>query len=303
MVRVDTITDDDYIKFSELFKMADGLFGWTREDSYKVLIDGNEYVLFGYQPIFMLFGYDKDGKLVNKSCVVDDNNKVISITIDGYQVNITDNMVYLIDENGRHQSVQLMRNMENPDFEVSANGLLTYMQYDSKKNVRLVTRYDQNVYGNNGIVYSDYLGEPFYVSVETNPIKRDKGLFFLGTKNAYYRLDFDVWNNKWQYDLSTMGEYGISAVMAKDTVTLHGGEKEFSRYYREILSIGDYFSLTTFPIGKQYKKENIQDIIESLDFNVSIPSFVAEIFNNRNSLSNEFQSIIDSLDSKRIVKK
>ena len=91
--------------------------------------------------------------------------------------------------------------------------------------------------------------------------------------------------------------------MAKDTVTLHGGEKEFSRYYREILSIGDYFSLTTFPIGKQYKKENIQDIIESLDFNVSIPSFVAEIFNNRNSLSNEFQSIIDSLDSKRIVKK
>lgn len=303
MVRVDTITDDDYIKFSELFKMADGLFGWTREDSYKVLIDGNEYVLFGYQPIFMLFGYDKDGKLVNKSCVVDDNNKVISITIDGYQVNITDNMVYLIDENGRHQSVQLMRNMENPDFEVSANGLLTYMQYDSKKGVRLVTRYDQNVYGNNGIVYSDYLGEPFYVSVETNPIKRDKGLFFLGTKNAYYRLDFDVWNNKWQYDLATIGEYGISAVMAKDTVTLHGGEKEFSRYYREILSIGDYFSLTTFPIGKQYNKENIQDIIESLDFNVSIPSFVAEIFNNRNSLSNDFQSIIDSLDSKRIVKK
>ena len=302
MVKVDTITDEDYLKYNELFKMADGLFGWTREDSHKVIIDGKEYVLFGYHPIFMLFGYDKDGKLVNKSCVVDDNNKVVSVTVEGYQINISDNMVYLIDENGRHQSVQMLKNNENPDFEVSANGLLTYMQYDSKKDVRLVIRYDQNIYGNNGVIYSSYLGEPFYVSVETNPIKRDKGLFFLGSKNAYYRLDFDVWNNKWQYDLATIGEYGISAVMVKDTITLHGGVKEFSRYYRELFSIGDYFSLTTFPIGKQYKKENIHDIIEGLDFNVEIPSFVTEVFNNRRNLSNEFQAIVDDLYTKKKLK-
>lgn len=295
MVSVDNITDEDYVKSREIFNRAEALFGWTREDSYKVVVDNKEYVLFGYHPVFMLFGYDKDGKLFSRSCLVDNNNKVISITIEGYQINITDNMIYLIDEYGRHQSVQLLKNENNPDFEVSANGLLTYMQYDSKKDVRLVTRYDQNVYGNNGRVYSDYLGDPFYVSVETNPIKRDKGLFFLGSKNAYYRLDFDVWNNKWQYDLATMGEYGISAVMAKDTITLHDGEKEFSRYYREILSCGDYFSLTTFPFGKQYKKENIQEIIESLSFNSVIPSFIVDLFNTRESLSSEFQAIIDIL--------
>lgn len=302
MVRIDTITDEDCIKYNDLFKMADGLFGWTREDSYKVTIEAKEYVLFGYHPVFMLFGYDKDGKLINKSCVVDDNGKVISITIDGYQVNISDNMVYLIDENGRHQSIQMLSNKENPNFEVSANGLLTYMQYDSKKKVRLVIRYDQNVYGNNGRVYGDYLGEPFYVSVETNPIKRDKGLFFLGTKNAYYRMDFDVWNNKWQYDLATIGEYGISAVMAKDTITLHGGQKEFSRYYRELLSIGDYFSLTTFPLGKSYKSEHINELIGDLDFNSEIPSFVSEVFNNRGNIANEFQSIVDALNINKKVK-
>lgn len=302
MVIVDTVNDDEYLKYRELFKMADGLFGWTREDSYKVILGNKEYIMFGYYPVYMLFGYDEKDKLINKSCVVNEEGKVVSITIDGYQVNISDNMIYLIDENGRHQSVQMLRNYDNPSFEVSANGLLTYMQYDSKKDVRMVIRYDQNVYGENGRIYGDYLGDPFYISLETNPIKRDKGLIFLGSKSAYYRMDFDVWNNKWQYDLATIGEYGIGAVMASDTISLHGGEKEFSRYYRELFSVGDYFSLTTFPLGKSYKKEDIELIVDTLSFNSVIPSFVVDLFNNRNSISREFQSIIDSLNINKKIK-
>ena len=221
------------------------------------------------------FMFDNVGNLEFKSCVADEDGKVISITIDEYQVNVGDNIVYLIDENGRHQSLQLLRNQETPDFEVSANGLLTYMQYDSKKDVRLVIRYDQDVYGDNGRVYVDYLNNPFYVSVESKPKLRDKGLVFLGKKDSYYRLDFDVWNNKWQYDLATIGEYGFGAVMTSDTISLHGGEKEFSRYYRELLSVGDYFSLTTFPLGKAYKKNDI-DLIADLRFLIDFKGEISE---------------------------
>ena len=293
MVKLVDISVDDLIKYDVIFKRAEMLFGWNSGDAKKIVKDSQESILFCYHPMYMVFKLDKDGKIDFKSCVADDNGKVISITIDGYQVNVSGNSVYLIDENGRHQSLQLLRNQETPNFEVSANGLLTYMQYDSKKDVRLVIRYDQDVYSDNGRVYVDYLKNPFYISVESKPKLRDKGLVFLGKKDAYYRLDFDVWNNKWQYDLSTIGEYGIGAVMASDTISLHGGEKEFSRYYKQLLSIGSYISITSFPIGRAYKGRDIDLIIDNLGFNKSIPSFVGSVFNDRDNLTKEFQLVID----------
>lgn len=293
MVNLVNISDEDIVKYDAIFKRAEMLFGWNSSDAKKIVQNDKESILFGYHPVYMIFGFDKECKLEFKSCVANDNGKVVSITLDGYQLNVDKNSIYLIDENGRHQSLQMIRNLENPDFEVSANGLLTYMQYDSKKDVRLVIRYDQDVYGDNGRVYTDYLKKPFYVSVENKPKLRDKGLIFIGKKDAYYRLDFDIWNNKWQYDLSTIGEYGIGSVMASDTISLHGGEKEFSRYYRQFLSIGSYISITSFPLGKAYKERDVELIIESLGFNKNIPSFVGRVFNERDSITREFQLVID----------
>ena len=293
MVSLVKVSDKDLTEYDAIFKRAEMLFGWNSNDAKKIVENGTESILFCYHPIYMIFGFDDAGNLEFKSCVADEDGKVISITMDGYQVNVGDNIVYLIDENGRHQSLQMLRNQENPNFEVSANGLLTYMQYDSKKDVRLVIRYDQDVYGDNGRVYVDYLKNPFYISVESKPKLRDKGLIFVGKTDAYYRLDFDVWNNKWQYDLSTMGEYGLAAVMAQDTISLHGGEKEFSRYYRQLLSVGSYISITSFPFGKAYREKDIDLIIDSLVFNKSIPSFVGRIFNEKDILTREFQLVIN----------
>ena len=294
MVKLVDINNDDLTKYNDVFRRAEMLFGWNSSDAKKVVKDGSESILFCYHPMYMIFSYDKNGKLEFNSCVADDTGKVISITIDGYQVNVNNNSIYLIDENGRHQSLQLLRNHEHPDFEVSANGLLTYMQYDARKDIRLVIRYDQEVYGDNGRVYVDYLSNPFYVSVESKPKLRDKGLAFLSKMDTYYRLDFDVWNNKWQYDLATLGEYGIGAVMTSDTINLHNGEKEFSRYYRQLLSIGSYISITSFPFGRAYKKRDIDLIIDELQFNKSIPSFIGDLFNSRDRITNEFQSIVDA---------
>lgn len=294
MVKLVDISEDDLIKYDDVFKRAEMLFGWNSGDAYKIVENGKDSILFCYHPVYMVFSYDKNGKLDFKSCVADDNGKVVSITIDGYQVNICNNSIYLIDEDGRHQSVQMLRNQENPVFEVSANGLLTYMQYDSKKDIRLVIRYDQDVYGDSQRIYVDYLSNPFYVSVESKPKLRDKGLIFIGKKDAYYRMDFDVWNNKWQYDLATLGEYGVGAVMASDTISLHSGEKEFSRYYRQLLSIGSYISITSFPFGRAYKKKDIDLIIDELHFNKFIPPFVGNLFNDRYNITREFQSIVDA---------
>lgn len=294
MVSLVRVSDEDCLKYREIFKMAEGLFGWMREDSYKVISGNREYILFGYHPVFMLFGYNENQALEYQTCMVDDEYKVMSFTFDNHQVNIDSNSVYLIDEKGRHQSLQLLRNDENPDFEVSANGVLTYMQYDSKKDVRLIIRYDQSVYGEKSNVFNQYLKEPFFISVESKPILRDKGLFFLGRKDAYYRLDFDIHNNRWQYDLATLQEFGISAVVAHDTFSLQDGNTKFSRYYKQLLSVGDYISITGFPLFRPYKSNEVEMIIEDLNFNKSIPDFLVRVYNGREDLVSFFQDIMNA---------
>ncbi len=300
MVRIELVSDKSYKKYKDVYSMADYLFGWTKEDSRLVNYNGKEYILFGYHPLFMLFWYDKNGKLEYDSCVVDSDYKVVSFTIEGYQVNIDKGLVYLIDDNKRHQSIRISRNDDEPSFDIDYNGAITYMQYDANRDIRMIQRYEQNVYSEDGRLYNDYLKNPFYVSIERKPILRDKGLFFMGRKDAYYRLDFDVFNNKWQYDLATMQEFGLGAVMAKDTITLQGGVREFSRYYRELFAIGDYFSLTGFPILRQYKQEDIDSIIDAFDFNRHIPQFVVDIYNNRNGLVSRYQDIIDEYKKENI---
>ena len=77
---------------------ANGLLTYMQYDSKKIVESDKESILFCYHPMYLIFSYDKDGKLELKSCVADDNGKVVSITIDGYQVNISCNSIYLIDE-------------------------------------------------------------------------------------------------------------------------------------------------------------------------------------------------------------
>lgn len=303
MEKLNVLAGEDIIKFKDILERAKILFGWDVEDAYKVLVNGEESILFCYHPVFMLFTYDKEGNLEYKSCAVSDDNKVISVTLGDYQVNVDNNMVYLIGIDGRHQSLQILKNNDTPNFEVASNGVITYMQYDEKKDVRVVIRYSQNVYSSNKRVYGDYTEDAFYVSVESKPILRDKGLIFLGSKSAYYRLDFDVWNNRWQYDLATLGEYGLSAVMASDTTTLHGGNYEFSRFYKTLFSFGDYITITGFPFSKAYSKDNIEDLVRELEFNVGIPKYVINIYNSKDEIVKEFQSLVDDYVSEKVLKK
>lgn len=294
MVELFDISDNDLIKYRDIFKRADVLFGWNSKDAKKILKDGKESILFCYHPMYMVFSYDDIGKLIFNSCVANDEGQVVSITIDGYQINVSDDSVYLIDENGMHQSLSVLRNDDVPNFDVSSNGLVSYMQYDSKKDIRLVLKYEQVLSEKRDKIYVSYLTNPFSVSVESKPKLRDSGLIFLGKKDVYYRLDFNIWNNRWQYDLATLGEYGVGAVMAFDTVSLHNGEKEFSRYYKQLFSIGNYVSVTLFPFGKAYKRDDIELIIDELNFNKGIPLFVGEVFNCRNIITDEFQQIVDA---------
>lgn len=115
---------------------------------------------------------------------------------------------------------------------------------------------------------------------------------FLGRKSAYYRLDFDVKDDKWKYDLSTISEFGIGAVLASDTISLHNGNKKFSRFCREILSVGEYITITGFPFMRQYTQSDIDEYVESKGFKARVSEELLNIFNNREKYTRDFQDIV-----------
>lgn len=285
------ITNDDLKKYKDVFSKAD-ILGMTVEEAVKIVDGDKEKILFVCGPIWMIFEYVNNNDLKYQTFMVNDSNEVVSFTQDDYQVNIGNNNVYFIYEDGRHEALYFLKNSEIPGFDVSSNGLVMHMQYDSKNDVRCVAKYEHFAYGSYERIYDGRLNSPFEVSIERNVKKRDKGFKFMGSKDSYYRLDFDVRNNKWQYDLATIQEFGLSAVMASDTISLHNGVKEFSKYYKVLFSVGDYISITGFPFLSQYDPKAIDEYVLSLGFSNKVSNTLLDIFNDRENYTRKLQSIV-----------
>ena len=290
MVKIDKLTEEDERYYKEIIERADMLFGMDKTCAYKLTINDIEEILFVCGPIFMIFYYEDCKKIVCSSFVVDENYQVISLTEGQRQINIYEEMVYVIDENYVHSSLCFKKNKQELDFEVANNGIVSYMQYDLKQNVRVCIDYEHNFYCNRDEIYPYHLQNPLMVSIENCVKQRDKGLKFIGFKKRYYRYDFDVRDNKLQYDLSTIKDVGLGAVLARNTISLQG-EKSFSRYYRVLFTVGDYITITGFPFLKQYTFYDIENIVKELGACFEVPDDLVNLYNHRHELICSRQNI------------
>lgn len=301
MVEIKQITEEDKRKFQTIFSSAHRTLGWDVEDSVKVVQDCQEFLLFYCNQVFMKFSFDSEGRIHRNTIQIDEEGKILAFTITqedmDYQVMVDDGKIHLIDENHFHQSLQLRKDeQDSTDFEVSSNGLLDYVQYDAKKDLQVVMRYEQPIHSSvcDKTLYAYYIKEPYFVSYEDHVQKRHKGFFFLGRKDAYYRMDFDLRNNKWQYDLATLFEHGVGAVMAKDTFSLQDNQVAFSRFYRVLFHVGDYITMTGFPFLQSHRVEEVEEWIREMQLHSSIPTFVVDLFNQRFVLLREYQEMVDA---------
>ncbi|MGN1371927.1 MAG: hypothetical protein ACI4XM_06620 [Candidatus Coprovivens sp.] len=291
MVRIEELTDSDLLKYKEIFIKAE-ILGMTAQEAVKVVSDNLEKILFVCGPIWMIFSYDMNNKLIYQTFMVNDEGKVISFTKDDYQVNVYDNMIYLLYEDGRHESLQFIKNKDTPNFDVSSNGIVVHMEYDSKRDIRCVKKYEHYAYGNIDWIYDIRLSSPFEVTLESKVSKRDKGLKFFGFKDSFYRMDFNISDNRWQYDLATIQEFGVDAVVAHDTISLHNGVREFSKYYKVLFSLGDYITITGFPFTSQYDKDTIFRFIKQYGFSQLVPVNIVGLYNDKGKYLDSLQKLV-----------
>lgn len=290
MLNLRKINDEEKNKYKDILDMAEITYGFELNDGYIVDRDSKEEILFVCGPVFMLFSRDNNGKIVFSSFIVNENYEVISITKGDKQINVGDNYVYTISEDYKHEALVLYKNDRLPDFEIDSNGIVEYMQYDKKNDVRVLVRYNHNIYGNSMQIYPYHLDMPYYLSMESKVSKRDRGLKFLGWKDSFYRFDFNVYENRWQYDIAVLKDCGIGALWSDNNSSLL---REFSKYYRVLFQVGDYVTITSFPLGRQYDREHINKMIMELGFNVEIPNYLLGLYNGKKDLLAEKQQVAD----------
>lgn len=295
MVDIGRINIDTSTKLGKRILATIQMLGWDIADGFSVLIDNKEYYLFYSNNIFFCLYLNSKHDVIYNIMQVDDNMQLISFTKKvfdkDYQFVLLDNGVMLIDEMKNRYYLQLSKDINELN-GVLNNAVLDFGQYKANDDISLTMRYEQMAHGeiNNKKLYGAYIRDPFSYIFEKGVLGKS---YFGKRKDAFYRLDFDIMDNRWQYDLVALREFGIDAITSDNTVSLYDNEVSFSRFYRELFHIGDYITITGFPFLKGIKVQDMKDIVLSKGFLLNIPDTLIDFFNNREFIIKEYQAIID----------
>ncbi len=295
MVDIGRINIDTSTKLGKRILATIQMLGWDIADGFSVLIDNKEYYLFYSNNIFFCLYLNSKHDVIYNIMQVDDNMQLISFTKKvfdkDYQFVLLDNGVMLIDEMKNRYYLQLSKDINELN-GVLNNAVLDFGQYKANDDISLTMRYEQMAHGeiNNKKLYGAYIRDPFLYIFENGVLGKS---YFRKRKDAFYRMDFDIMDNRWQYDLVALREFGIDAITSDNTVSLYDNEVSFSRFYRELFHIGDYITITGFPFLKGIKVQDMKDIVLSKGFLLNIPDTLIDFFNNREFITEEYQAIID----------
>ncbi len=284
--------ESDYVKFKEIYRTGEMLFGFNKEESFIMQEDKQESVIFYCPPVFMRYWIDEKGVINTSLFYINEENKIVAFTFGEYQVNLNgENGVVFTHEDGNIYYLNLLSDNVTYETGASNNGTLVYSQYNAKKKVRVVSKYEHNVWCGNKNIYRSRLGDPFSVAVESKVNWRDKGLKFIGYKRTYYKMDFDVDKNRWQYDIATAKDFGTGAILVGDAYSLQNRES-FIKYYRVLFRFGEYITITGFPFTRQYDKEDIDRLVQNCDFSLEVPEFFIRVYNGQEELKKGNEEIL-----------
>ncbi len=274
--------------YKHIFSIVGIVTGKDVDDGYLVSTQGKDYLLFPFGNIYIAY-FEEKGKVQTMFLQTDDFQKIVSFTDKGKQFVIHDNGIDIIDSNHNQSSLYVYHNKRDQREDVSNNGVLYFFQYRSDIDTQLELRYEQNIFKDNKYLYPYHTDDPYYVSFKQGVTKSYQ---FLNFGKSYYRMDFDAFKNKFQFDLATIKDYGLGTVLSHNTISLQQSYS-FSRFYRVLLQVGEYVTVTGYPFTKQYREEDIEEMIEQLSFQKKVPDSLIYFYNSKDQNIAEKQAIID----------
>lgn len=233
---------------------------------------------------------DKDNNPIYFS--VDEEDNLISVYIEPFQVYFSDNF-YLIDENN-HEHVLNFYSLPVPDDD-GYTGCISYKQYDPQNDVLCELRYQQmynegsfnKVYHfHTKVIDAVYIDEKYKNS-------KNYHVGLLPRRAKYFKsLKFDY--EQIGYKLMAINEFGLTRVLHEGAYNLYK-ERDVLRYIKTRFILPDGSFSDTWPLAKQIHREEIVDLIKQYGFNSEIPKDIIDIYNGENETVKLVKDLIDKV--------
>jgi hemerythrin superfamily protein len=289
MVIIKELGPMDIIKYRNVFNQINTIYGSFDGVYYKIIAKDKEYILHRIDNTFTLFDIET-GKY--NFFTIDEEYNIQGLIIDNMSFRYLDGS--LIAKNmktGITENVSLIKRSNGEDVD-GYNGLAIHVQYDSKRDLRIIYTY-QHMYNPDERIYDMHLENPFTVVIERNASVADNGDAKPQT-DTYIKGDFDLQDEPISFSLATIKDYGLIPFLQKGNYSLQRKDR-IVRYYKTLGQHKDHSAITLFPLCKQYRIEDINEKIKELGFDIQVSEILLDVYNRDDDTLKLFVDIVKNL--------
>ena len=273
MVSVEELGPMDIIKYRNVFNKINTIYGSFEGIYYRIIARDKEYILHRVDNRFTLIDVDT---CKHDLFVFDNEYNVQGLIIDNKSFRYLNESLVVKDiKTGITENISLIRRTNSEDID-GYNGLALHIQYDSKRDLRIIYTY-QHMYNPDERIYEMHLKKPFTIVIEKNASLADNGEIKPQTE-TYIKEDFDLFDEPIDFGIATIKDYGLIPFLQNGSYSLQKKDK-IVRYYKILGQYKDHSAITLFPLCKQYKVEDINLKIKELGFNTEISERLLDVYN------------------------
>ncbi len=279
MLTIGSLSNEDVKRLQPVFQACYDVFQSVDGIYYKVIIEGQEYILHRLADVFTLLRLEEDNIVNIEMFTVDENYQISAVAFEDYEMQVVDGKRVFQKRGGViNEFLDCFKREGEPDDE-GYYGVVRYVQYNSQKDLRVYLWYQQNVEDENSRIYPYHLVEPFVIKIEKFGNLGGKKFVLPFSKQTFVKRTFDYRDEPLYYTLATMKDCGMAAVIGNNVVSLNE-TMAITRYYRELFLTSNYYAFTGFPFCPQYKLEEIYAKLRSMGFSLQVPKILIDEHND-----------------------
>lgn len=289
MITISDIEELEIQKYAPVFYCVYNLFGSYEGIFFKLDIDGEEKILQRNEDLFVLYTVNDEESVDYEMFTVDEKYKVVDAGFDDFEMHKLGDTVTVTDRDSRVlESLTFSKRSDGVDND-GYDGIVAYVQYNQEYDVRLMIMYQQ-MYNSDERVYSYHVSkEPFQITIEHKVVKKQNaGRPVKMTR--YIRGEYVYRDNPTLFNIATIRDYGLSAFMEQGAFALQEGDRVV-RYYKVLFTTKEKQAITGFPLMKQYRLEDFDEIFVKYGFKKQIPEYLIEIHNGNYQDLNKYQEV------------
>ena len=277
-------------KYGNIFMCVGELFGDYIGFYFKLKINGKDYILQRRDDLFVLYQQFDDNEISYEMFTIDEEYNITSAGFDDFEMHILHgDRVIQRRESNNIENLVFMKRSDGGDAE-GYDGTIGYVQYNQEFDVRLMLIFQQ-MYNSQKKIYGYHVNKPpFQILIEKGVSAKQNGSLKPIKSERYIRGDYDVRDNPNLYNMALIKDYGLFNFMQKGSYSLQK-EDQIVRYYKMLYQNKDGYAVTLFPLGKQYRYEDFEDVFKKYGFYSQVPKCLIELHNNDNEDLKRYEAV------------